>query len=92
MAKYLMIGKYSLESVKGIKAARTKKVVEVIKKAGGRVSSMYALLGGNDLAFLADFPNNAAAIKASIGITKLTGIGFSTFPAITVEEFDKVVG
>lgn len=92
MAKYLMLGKYSVEAIKGISADRTKRVVEVIEKSGGKVSSMYALLGNCDLAFVADFPGNSEAIKASVALTKLTGIAFTTSPAVTVEEFDKLVG
>jgi len=90
MAKFLMLGRYSLEAVKGIAPERTKKVVETIEKAGGKVNSMYALLGRYDLALVVDFPGNAEAIKASLAITKLTGIGFTTSPAITIEEFDKI--
>jgi uncharacterized protein with GYD domain len=92
MAKFLMLGKYSQEAIKGITAERTNKVVDTIAKAGGKVNSMYALLGNYDLAFIVDFPGNKEAIKASVALTKLTGIGFTTSPAITVEEFDKVIG
>ena len=84
MAKFLMLGKYSLEAVKQIAASRTEKVVDVIKKSGGSVDSMYALLGNYDLAFLVNFPGNAEAMKASIAITKLTGIAFTTSSAVTV--------
>lgn len=90
MSKYLMLGKYSAEAVKGIKAERTKKVAAIIKKNGGKVVSMYALLGPYDLALLVDMPGNAAAMKTAISITKLTGIGFSSLPALTVEEFDRI--
>lgn len=90
MAKYLMLGKYSLEAVKGISAERTQRAIDLIAKAGGKVDSMYALLGSYDLALIADFPNNSNAIKASIGLTKLTGVGFTTSPAVTIEEFDKL--
>ena len=91
MAKFLMLGKYTMEGVKGIRATRTYKVVAKIKKASGKVSAMYALLGNYDLAFVVDFPSYAQAIKASIALTKLTGIGFTTSPAVTVEEFDKMI-
>ena len=37
MAKFLMLGKYSQEALKGISAERTKKVENAIKKAGGKV-------------------------------------------------------
>ena len=87
-----MLGKYSLEAVKGIAPERTKKVVETIEKAGGKVHSMYALLGCQDLAMVVDFSSNSEAIKASLTITKLTGIGFNTSPAVSIEDFDKIVG
>jgi len=92
MAKFLMLGKYSVDGVKGIAAERTKKVVKAIQKSGGKVNAMYALLGRYDLSFIVDFPGNAGAMKASIAITKLTGIGFTTSPAIPVEDFDKILG
>ena len=92
MAKFLMLGKYSVEAIKGIAADRTKKGMEIIEKAGGKVNSMYALLGNYDLAFVVDFPGIKEAMKASVGLTKLTGIGFTTSPAISIEEFDKIIG
>jgi uncharacterized protein with GYD domain len=91
MAKYLMLGKYSVEAIQGITTDRTKKVVGAIEKAGGKINSMYALLGGNDLAFVVDFPGMPEAMRASVSITKMTGIAFTTSPAMTVEEFDKAV-
>lgn len=92
MAKFLMLGKYSAEAIKGITAERTKRVVEIIEKSAGKVSSMYALLGNYDLAFVVDFPGISEAMKASVGLSKLTGIGFTTSPAISVEEFDRMMG
>jgi uncharacterized protein with GYD domain len=91
MAKFLMLGKYSVEAVKGITAERTKKVVGVVEKSGGKVNAMYALLGAYDLAFVVDLPGMQEALKASVAITKSTDISFTTFPAVTVEEFDKIV-
>ena len=92
MTKFLMLGKYSIDAVKGIAAERTKKVAEIIQKCGGKVNAMYVLLGRYDLVFIVDFPGNADVMKASVAITKLTGIGFTTCPAMPVEEFDKVLG
>jgi hypothetical protein len=51
---------------------------------------MYAFLGNYDLAFILDFPGTNEALKASVAITKITGIGFTTSAAISVEEFDKL--
>ena len=92
MAKFLMLGKYSLEAIKGITAERTKKVVEIIEKSGGKIDSMFALLGKYDLAFIVDFPGIKEAMKASVSLVKLTGISFTSSPAVTVEEFDKMTG
>ncbi len=92
MAKFLMLGRYSLEAIKGITAERTKNVVGTIEKGGGRVNLMLALLGNYDLAFVAEFPGISDALKTSVDLTKLTGISFTTSPAITVEEFDKITG
>jgi uncharacterized protein with GYD domain len=92
MAKFLMLGKYSAQAMQGITAERTKKVVETIEKSGGKINSMYALLGNYDLAFVVDFPGNAEALKASVGLSKFTGIGFTTSPAMAVEEFDRLTG
>lgn len=48
------------------------------------------LMGENDLALIVDFPGIQQAMKGSIELTKQTGISFSTAPALTVEEFDKL--
>jgi len=91
MAKFLMLGKYSAVAVKGISSERTKKVEAAIKRQGGRVLNMFALLGRYDLALLVELPSVAAALKVSVAIAKMTGIGFTTAPAIPVAEFDKLM-
>ncbi len=92
MAKFMMLGKYSQEAIKGISAERTKKAVSIIEKSGGKVNSMYALLGNYDLALVVDLPGISEAMKASIALTDLTAISFTTPPAISVEDFDKITG
>lgn len=91
MAKFLMLGKYSLEAIKGLASERTKKVISLVEKNGGKVISMYALMGVYDLAFMLDFPDISKAMKTSVEVTKMTGISFTTSEAVTVEEFDKIM-
>ncbi len=91
MATYFMFGKYSANAIKGITASRTKEGIDIIEKLDGKVKSIYALLGEHDLAIIADFPKLQDAMKASLALHRLTGISFSTSPAIPVEEFDKIV-
>lgn len=92
MAIYLMLGKYSQESLKAISAARSVKARALIKQNGGQEKASYALLGDTDLALILDLPDTQSAIKTSLGLAKLLGVSFSTVPAITVDEFDKLLG
>ena len=92
MTTFFMFGRYSSEAVKGISAERTKGAIELIKKYGGEAISMYALFGEKDLVLIVKFPTLKDAIGASVGLNELTGISFSTTPAMTVEEFDEAIG
>jgi len=92
MAKFFMYGKYTKEGMEGISSDRTKKALDVIAKVGGKVNSMYALLGKYDIVLITDFPGVAEVMKASIALNKLTNIAFTSFPAISIEEFDKMIG
>jgi len=46
--------------------------------------------GKDDLVMIVDFPGTEQAFKASLALTKLTGIAFTTSPAVTFAEFDKL--
>lgn len=91
MPIFMMFGKYSSEALKGISAERTEKAVALIKSNGGKVVSMYAVLGEHDLVFTLDFPDAESAIAASVALNKLTGISFTTSPVVEVEKFDKLM-
>ncbi|HET6454766.1 MAG TPA: GYD domain-containing protein [Armatimonadota bacterium] len=92
MATFVMFGKYSAEAMKGLSKDRTAEAAALVAKYGGEIKAAYALLGKTDLLLIADFPGTAEAMKASLALTKLTGIGFTTSPAITIEELDKLIG
>jgi uncharacterized protein with GYD domain len=91
MATFIMFGKYSLGSIEKINAKRTEKTVSLIKELGGEVKSMYVLLGKHDLLFIVDLPGTEEALKASVALSKMAGISVTTAPAISLEEFDKLV-
>ena len=91
MPIFMMFGKYSSESLKGISEERTKKAVKLIQEHDGKVISMYAVLGEHDLVFTLDFPDTEKAVATSVALNELTGISFSTSPVVEVEKFDKLV-
>ena len=92
MATYFMFGKYSLEGMKGISTGRTKKTLDLIKKNGGEFKAGYALLGNIDLVLIVDMPDTGQAMKTSAALGKLLGASFTTAPAVSVEEFDMLMG
>jgi uncharacterized protein with GYD domain len=91
MATFFMFGRYSRDSVREISAERTEQALNIIEHAGGKIHSMYAILGRYDLVIIADFPDTREAMKASVGLNMVTGISFDTTPAIPTDEFDKMV-
>ncbi len=92
MATYLMFGKYSVESAKSISAKRTDQSLALIKKYGGEFKAGYALLGEVDVVLVLDLPDTEHAMQTSAALTKLLGISFTTAPAVSIEEFDKLMG
>jgi uncharacterized protein with GYD domain len=91
MAIFFMFGKYTAESRSQISAERTQQAIGAIKKLGGEVNAMHALLGPYDLLFCVTLPGLEDAIKASLALSDLTGVSFTTYPAVTVEVFDRLV-
>jgi len=92
MATFIMLGKYSPEALAQISAERTEKFVKTITDLGGSVRGMYATLGNIDLVLVVDLPGVEQAAKASVLVSKDTGIHFSTHPAIAVKDFDQLMG
>lgn len=91
MATYFMFGKYSLEGMKGISAGRTTKALALIRKNGGEYKAGYALLGDVDLVLIVEMPDTGQAMKTSAALGKLLGASFSTAPAVSAEEFDRLM-
>jgi uncharacterized protein with GYD domain len=92
MATFFMFGRYTTESIKKISAERTQQAVDEIRKMGGEVNAMHVLLGEYDLVICVQLASIDDAIKASVALAKLTGIAFTTCPAVEVEAFDRLVG
>ena len=91
MATFFMFGKYTSQSLRDMSIERTQRAMDEIKRMGGEIRSMHALLGEYDLLFCVDLPGIDDAMKASVNLSKLTGISFTTSPAVSVEMFDRLV-
>ena len=91
MSTFFMFGNYCDESLQTMSTDRTEKSVQLLQDMGGKVVAMYALLGEHDLVIIVDLPDIEQAIRASVALAKMSGIAFSTAPAITVAEFDKLL-
>ena len=91
MQTFIMLGKYSTQALQGMSIQRTQNAKDLVKQFGGEVEAVYATLGDCDLLIIASLPGPEEAMKTSVALTKLTGIGFSTAPAVTVDTFDKLM-
>ena len=91
MGLFVMEGRYSLEAVSGVSAARTQKAAEIAQKYNGSIKSIYALLGNKDILIIAEFPDVNSAMKASVVFSREFKISFSTHPAVKVEDFDRMM-
>ncbi len=91
MATYFLFGNYSVESMNEMDIKRTEKAITVIEKHGGKFIAGYALLGDTDLILIVDLPNPEQAMKTSVALSKMLGIGFTTSPAVSFEAFDKLI-
>lgn len=92
MATYIMLGTYSAKGIRGASSARSDDAIKAIEQHGGKLKDVWALLGDIDLVVVVDMPSTEAAMKTSLALTRLLGVTFSTSPALTYKEFDKLLG
>jgi uncharacterized protein with GYD domain len=86
-----MFGTYTTESIDKISSARTQSAGAIISDCGGVLKTAYALLGDTDIVALVEFPSIEMALKASVELGRHLGITFKTAPAVSMDEFDKLI-
>ena len=91
MSTYFLLGNYSNASLAAAREARTNAVVGILEELNGQIIAIYALLGAFDLALVVNLPDNLSAMKASIEISRQTGITFTTLPGIPIDHFDDIL-
>lgn len=90
MPTFIMTGRYSPEATKQISAKRTAKGTQIVHRSSGELVAVYATMGETDILVIAEFPGIKEAMKASVDLNKALGISFSTVPAVSIKEFDKL--
>jgi uncharacterized protein with GYD domain len=90
MTTFFFFGSYTRDAIEGIDARRTKAAEQIIAGFGGKLHSVYALLGESDIVMIAELPAVPEALQASIALTRKTGIRFRSVPAIPVADFDQL--
>lgn len=91
MATFILFGQYTVESIKQISSERTDQAVNFIRQQGGKVKDGYALLGEKDLLLIVEARGFENAMKISAGLTRMLGITFTTSPAVSLDEFDRLM-
>ena len=81
---FFFFGRYTPEALREANSDRTEKMDRLIKWNGGHVGAVYALLGQFDLVMIVQFAGVEEAMKASVAMTRATGISWITAPAVEV--------
>lgn len=84
MRTFFIFGKASAEELREISIKYRAQAVRLVESFGGDVRSIYMMLREKYLVFVFAFPGLREAVKASLALSKLTGISFQTFPAVLV--------
>ena len=91
MSTYVLLGRYTIEAIKGISKERTAKADELAQKFNGSIKSVYAMTGRNDLLMITEFPSTEEVMQFSVALTHLTDIAFTTAEAVTADKFDQLM-
>lgn len=89
MPTYLVLSTLTDEGWKHIKQ-RPERIMEVnreIEKMGVKVQKQYVLLGDYDFANIVEAPDNESVMRMSLELGSRGSVQFTTFPAVSVEEF-----
>jgi uncharacterized protein with GYD domain len=96
MAKYLIVGSYSPDGLRGLMkekaSGRKAAVTQALAGVGGKLESVYYAFGDADVYIVCDFPDNVSAAALSIAVTSTGLVRTKTTPLLTIEEADQALG
>jgi len=91
MQAYVSLYKYK-GPVKGGGTERFEKVKGIVADEKGRILHIYGLLGEYDALSVAEFPDNRAALRATLRIGNLINAQTNTLAAVEGEDFLQILG
>jgi uncharacterized protein with GYD domain len=92
MPKYLVLGKYTLEGLKGLRqegaAARFESNRAAAASMGGTMECFYWAFGDNDVYAIYDFPDDEAAASLSVAVNTSGRTMMTVTKLLTAEQVD----
>jgi len=93
MPKYLTLGSYTAEGIKGVLkdggTGRRKAVQAAVEAMGGKIEAYYFAFGENDVVVISEVPDNVTAAALAIGIGSTGTVSLKTVVLLTPEELDE---
>jgi uncharacterized protein with GYD domain len=93
MPTYIGLYKLTDQGVKAIKDApeRVEAAIKGVEKMGGKVTGVYAVMGGYDYVTIGEFPSDEVATTCALALGSLGNVRTTTLRAYTKEEFAAMV-
>lgn len=92
MPKFMVIGSYTNEGLKGLAkeggTGRREASRKAIESAGGKLDAMYFAFGEDDFFIVADFPDAAAAAAVAVTAQESDAVSSKMVLLMTPEEVD----
>lgn len=93
MPKFLFTGDYTAAGIAGLQkeggTGRREMFAAMFEGLGGSMESFYYGFGGDDLYIIADLPDEASAVAASMEVAKAGAITFRATVLLTAETVDE---
>jgi uncharacterized protein with GYD domain len=93
MPKYLSMGSYTVDGIKGVLkdggTGRRQAVKSAIEAMGGKMEAYYFAFGEADVVVISDIPDNVTAAALAIGIGSTGTVSIKTTVLLTPEELDE---
>lgn len=96
MSKYLLRGNYVGDGIAGLMndggTKRRAAAEAAVGSVGGTIECLYFAFGDTDLFAIADMPDEASAIAASLKVNASGAVMVTLTPLLTPEDIDAAVG